>query len=159
MLETKIQLKIATPERLIIELEVDQVTLPTKMGEITILPNHIPLVTSLEFGELLAQKGSEDIPFALWGGFAEVANNQVVVLADVAEFAPEIELEKVEQAKFKAEELMLKKGEFSEEQYADLLYGYEKQMAQLKVAQKYKTKKYRQIYNIAKDIDNTNQPK
>ena len=53
----KIQLKIATPERLILEEEVDQVSLPTQAGEITVLVNHIPLVTQLGFGELLAKKG------------------------------------------------------------------------------------------------------
>jgi len=143
-----IQLKIATPERLILELEVDQVSLPTRLGEITILPNHIPLVTALDFGEMLAKKGTEDIPFAIWGGFAEIADNRVIVLADVAEFAPAIEIDKVEVAKKNAEDLMAKKGEFSPVEYEELIYGYEKQVAQLKVAQKYKAKKYRALYNI-----------
>lgn len=144
----KIQLKIATPEKLILQEEVDQVTLPTKKGEITILPNHIPLIAELEFGELLAQKGEVDIPFAIWGGVVEIKNNCVVVLADVAEFAKDIVLEKVEEAKHKAEELKQKRGEFTEEEYTDLIYGYERELARLGVAKKFKSKKYRRIDNI-----------
>lgn len=144
----KIQLKIATPERLILEEEVDQVSLPTKKGEITVLPNHIPLVAELEFGELLAKKGEGDMPFAIWGGLVEVKNNQVIVLADIAEFATDIVYEKVQEAKQKAEDLMQKKGEFSEEEYADLMYGYERQIAMLRVAEKYRSKKYRRLFNV-----------
>lgn len=144
------KLKIATPERLILEEDVDQVTLPTKMGEITILANHIPLIAELEFGELLALKGDQDVPFAIWGGLVEVKNNQVIVLADVAEFASDIILEKVEEAKSKAEDLMAKKGEFTSEEYADLLYGYEKDLARLRVARKYKLKKYRRLNDVRK---------
>jgi F-type H+-transporting ATPase subunit epsilon len=148
MADGKIQLKIATPERLILEETVDQVSLPTKMGEITILPNHIPLVAELEFGELLAKKADADLPFAIWGGLVEINNNQVVVLCDIAEFASDIILDKVEEAKHKAEELMQKKGEFTLDEYEELLYGYERQLARLIVARKYKQKKYRELQNI-----------
>lgn len=148
MSKTAIQLKIATPERLILEEEVDQVSLPTKMGEITILPSHIPLIVELEYGELLAKKNGEDIPFAIWGGLVEVNDNRVVVLSDVAEFVEEIEIKKVEEAKKKAEELMQKKGEFTEEEYTDLIYGYERELARLKVAENYKIKKYRKLDSI-----------
>jgi F-type H+-transporting ATPase subunit epsilon len=147
------KLKIATPEKLILEEEVDQVTLPTKLGEITILPNHVPMIAELEFGELLAYKGEEDIPFAIWGGFVEIKNNQIVVLCDVAEFADEIIYEKVEEAKSKAEELMKRKGEFTPVEYADLLYSYERELARLTVARKYKLKKYRRLFDIRKSIE------
>lgn len=147
------KLKIATPEKLILEEEVDQITLPTKMGEITILANHISLIAELEFGELLALKGEEDIPFAIWGGMVEVKNNQVTVLADVAEFASDIVLEKVEEAKHTAEKLMTQKGEFTPEEYSNLLYGYEKELARLQVARKYKLKKYRRLIDVRKSIE------
>ena len=145
---SKINFKIVTPERVVYEAEIDQVTLPTQLGEITVLPGHIPLVTALAFGELLAKKKNEDIPFAIWGGFAEIADNRVIILAAAAEYAPEIEVDKIEQAKNNAADLMKKKGEFSIEEYEELLLGYQKQIAQLKVAQKYQTKKYRELYNI-----------
>ena len=148
-----IQLKIATPERLILEETVTQVSLPTKMGEITILPNHIPLIAELEFGELLAVKDDEDIPFAIWGGLVEIKNNQVVVLCDIAEFAGEIIYEKVEEAKNKAEDLMKRKGEFTPEEYADLIYGYERELARFTVARKYKLKKYRRLFDIRRSIE------
>jgi len=150
-IDKKIKLKIATPERLILEEEVDQVSLPTKKGEITILLNHIPLVAELEFGELLAIKNKESIPFAIWGGLVEISNNQVIVLADVAEHADDVlnRFNKIEQAKKEAEDLMQKKGDYSEEEYEELLYSYQSQVARLNVAKKYKTKKYRKI-NINK---------
>ncbi len=148
MSSKKIKLKIATPEKLILEEEVDLVTLPTKMGAITVLPDHIPLISELKFGELLAQKEEEDMPFAIWGGIVEIKDNQVIVLADVAEFAEDIVLDKVEQAKKDAEALMQKKGEFTEEDYADLLYGYEKHLAMLEVGKKYHSKKYRKLTNL-----------
>ena len=147
-MNTKIQLKIATPEKLVLQAEVDQVSLPTKKGEITILPNHIPLIAELEFGELLAKQGEEDIPFAIWGGVVEIRDNQVIVLADVAEYAEDIMLEKVEEAKKQAQDLMQKKGEFSQEDFADLLFGYEKHLAMAQVAQKFQSKKYRRLKNI-----------
>ena len=150
----KIQLKIATPESLIMQEEVDQVSLPTKKGEITVLPNHIPLIAQLQFGELVAKKENEDIPFAIWGGFVEIKNNNVIVLCDVAEFAEDLVLEKIEEAKIKAEQLMQKKGEFTEEEYADLIFGYQKELARLTVAKKYRTKKYRRLDNIAREIEN-----
>ncbi len=154
MSDNKIQLKIATPERLVLEELVDQVSLPTKNGEVTILPNHIPLIAELEFGELLAKKGDEDMPFAIWGGLVEVNDNTVVVLSDIAEFAEEISLEKVEQAKQKAEDLMQKKGQFSEQEFADLLYSYQKHTALLKVGKKFQTKKYRKLANIKNNFKN-----
>lgn len=153
MASNKIQLKIATPERLILEEDVDRVSLPTKMGEISILPDHVPLIAQLDFGELLAKKGEEDIPFAIWGGFAEIKNNRIVVLCDVAEFAQDIIFDKVREAKKKAEDLMKKQGEFTAEEYTDLIYGYEKDLARLQVAQKYKLKKYRRLSNIEKSIE------
>jgi F-type H+-transporting ATPase subunit epsilon len=69
------KLKIITPERLVLEDMVDQVSIPTKEGEITILDQHIPLISSLTKGEILAKSFNEDIPFLVVGGFVEVKNN------------------------------------------------------------------------------------
>ena len=141
-----IKLKIASIEGLILEEEVDQITIPTQMGEITVLPNHIPLIAALSYGELLAKKGDVDIPFAVYGGFVEIAKNEVRILTDVARYAPEIELEKVQDARKKADELLGQKGEYSKE-YQELITSFETQIGQAKVAEKFRTKKYRKLPN------------
>jgi len=72
----KLKLKIVTPERLILEELVDQVTLPTTQGEITVLPNHIPLIASLASGDVVATVGGEQVPMAVVGGFIEVKSRR-----------------------------------------------------------------------------------
>ena len=105
----KILLKIVTPERLILEEMVDQVTLPTTEGEITILPEHISLIAKLASGELVAVEAGEHIPMAITGGFLEVKNKDgettVAVLADFAEHVSEMTDDAIAKAKARAEEL------------------------------------------------------
>ena len=91
----QLKLKIVTPERLILEEVVDQVTLPTTEGEITILPDHIPLVVGLASGDVVALSSGEYVPMAVAGGFLEVKKNEegmteVAVLADFAEHVAEL---------------------------------------------------------------------
>ncbi len=87
--------KIITPERVVFSDEVDQVTMMTKSGEITVLPHHIPLVTLLQPGELRYKKNGDDQYIAVSGGFAEVRpDNSIVILADTAEHAHEINLDR-----------------------------------------------------------------
>ena len=71
----QLKLKIVTPERLVLEEMVDQVTLPTTLGEITVLPEHIPLITGLASGDVVALVDGEHVPMAVVGGFVEVKNN------------------------------------------------------------------------------------
>ena len=79
----KINFKIVTPERVVYESEIDQATIPTVQGEITILPNHISLVGVLKPGELMIKKGKEEIAMAVSGGMIEVAKNKVIVFLSV----------------------------------------------------------------------------
>ena len=74
MSSKKLKLKIVTPERLVLEEEVDQVTLPTTEGEITILPDHIPIIATLASGDVVAKSNDEYVPMAVSGGFIEVKN-------------------------------------------------------------------------------------
>lgn len=137
----KIKLKIVTPEKTVYEDEIDQITLPTKSGEITILPNHIPLVSSLKPGEILIKKGSEEIPLATAGGFIEVAENSLTILADSAERLEEIDEARAEEARRRAEELMKKHGEAKDVEavdYAALSAKLERELARLKVVRKYR---------------------
>ena len=133
-----IKFKIATPERVVYEDEIDQITLPTKMGEITILPNHIPLVSSLMPGEVLIKKGKEEIPLAVSGGFLEYNNNQLVILADTAERAEEIDEQRAEEGRKRAKELLEKKQAKEEVDFTTLAAKMEKELARLKVVRKYR---------------------
>jgi len=133
-----IKFKIATPERVVYEDEIDQITLPTKLGEITILPNHLPLVSSLTTGEVLIKKGNEEIPLAVSGGFIEFANNKLTILADTAERVEELEESKIEEARKKVEELLAKKQDIDDVAYANLAAQMERELARLKVVKKYK---------------------
>lgn len=133
-----IKFKIATPERVVYEDEIDQITLPTKLGEITILPNHIPLVSFLVPGEVLVKKGNEEIPLAVSGGFIEFADNRLTILADTAERAEELEESKIEEARKKVEELMVKKQDIDDVAFAGLAAQMERELARLKIIKKYK---------------------
>src|SRR5690242_2845436 len=103
----QLKLKIVTPERLVLEEMVDQVSLPTTEGEITVLPDHIPLITGLKAGDVVALSKGEHVPMAVVGGFVEIKQGEnktteVAVLADFAEHVSELSDEKVAQAKTRA---------------------------------------------------------
>ena len=99
-----LNLEIVTAERVIYSDEVDMVIAPGIMGELGILPRHAPLLTALQPGELRIRKGSEEITMAVSGGFLEVFQNKLTVLADAAERAEEIDVERAQQAIKRAEE-------------------------------------------------------
>ena len=84
----RLHLEIVTPSRRVVEVEVDEVRLPGALGEMGVLPGHIPLLTSLAAGPLTYFEGSKVSKYAVQGGFAEVLPDRVTVLATVAE-APE----------------------------------------------------------------------
>jgi F-type H+-transporting ATPase subunit epsilon len=104
-----LKLDIVTAERNVYSDEVDMVTAPGIEGELGILPRHAPLMTALQPGELRIRKGDEVEYFAIGGGFLEVRPDRVIVLADSAERADEIDIERAEAARRRAEE-MLQKG-------------------------------------------------
>lgn len=133
----KINFKIATPERVVFKNDVDQITLPTKQGEITILPNHIPLIAVLKPGEIVIKNDNEEVSLAVSGGFIEVLSDKVVVLADTAERAEELDIERAEAARKRAEEA-LKQKKFDAKEFASLTAMMEKELARLKVAKKYR---------------------
>jgi F-type H+-transporting ATPase subunit epsilon len=89
---------ILTPERRVLQIQADSVVVPAVQGELGILANHTPLVAQLEPGEIRLRAGSETQHFAVSGGFVEVQNNHVVVMAETAEMAHEIDAERARQA-------------------------------------------------------------
>jgi F-type H+-transporting ATPase subunit epsilon len=98
-----LQLEIVTPERLAYSDTVDSVVLPGAEGEMGILPHHAPLLATLGVGELRIRKGGEEEFFAIAGGFVQVRPDKVVVMAETADMAAEIDVEKAQEARREAE--------------------------------------------------------
>ena len=101
-----IQLEIVTPERLAYSDSVDAVVLPGIEGELGVLPHHAPLVSMLGVGELRIRKGGVEESFAIAGGFLQVRPDKVVVMAETADVASEIDLEKAQEARREAEKVL-----------------------------------------------------
>jgi F-type H+-transporting ATPase subunit epsilon len=101
-----LQLEIVTPEKLAYQGEVDSVQLPGSEGELGVLPHHAPLISTLGAGELRLRKGGEDEFFAIVGGFLQVLPDKVVVMAETADMASEIDLEKAQEARRQAEKAL-----------------------------------------------------
>ncbi len=99
-------LEIVTPEKLAYRDQVDEVVVPGIDGQLGILPHHAPLLTVLGVGELHIRKGGEDEYFAIAGGFLQVRPDKVVVMAETADMASEIDLERAEQARRDAERML-----------------------------------------------------
>jgi F-type H+-transporting ATPase subunit epsilon len=104
-----IKLDIVTAERVVYSDDVDVVIAPGIEGQLGILPHHSPLMTMLQPGELIARKGSEEFSLAVTGGFLEVRPDRVIVLADSAERAEEIDIARAEEAKKRAEQRLEEK--------------------------------------------------
>src|SRR6188472_2528717 len=96
-------LEIVTPERQVFSDQVDSVVCPGVEGELGILPHHAPLLSTLGFGELRIRKGGQEEIFAIAGGFLQVRPDKVVVMAETADLASEIDLEAAEHARREAE--------------------------------------------------------
>lgn len=129
-------LEIITPEKTIYKEEVSEVVVPTVDGEITILPNHINLLTQVKPGELIVKKGENYDSLAITSGFLEVDDNKISVLADYAIKAQDIEVAKAQEAKKRAEKIMNEKATDNELRIAqgELI----KAILELKVATKHK---------------------
>ncbi|MBT4121580.1 ATP synthase F1 subunit epsilon, partial [bacterium] len=139
-------------ERIVFEEKIDQITLPTKMGEITLLPNHLPLVSTLIPGEILFKIDKEEIPMVVSGGFVEFNNNTLTILADTAEKVEEIDEKRAEEGRQKAKELLDKKQDMAEVDFVALSSQMEKELARLRVIRKYKKLKPR--LEIKREEDN-----
>ncbi len=144
MSDKYIQFEIVTPERVVLKEEITQITLPTKAGEITVLPNHIPLVSSLLPGVVHVKKrNGEDEIMSISGGFLEVTKNKVVILADTAERAEEIDLDRAEEARRRAEEIKKKARQGEEVNFAEVNAAIERELAKTKAV-----KRWRKIKNL-----------
>lgn len=134
----QLNLKIVTPEGSVTELLVDMVTLPSTMGEIGILPSHEALMAKIIPGELRIKNGNKLDLLAVGEGFAQVANNTLTVMADLAVEASNIDERAVEEARKRAEVALEQK--LSGAEYAETLAVLEKSLAQLKVKRRHKAR-------------------
>ncbi|HYM84115.1 MAG TPA: F0F1 ATP synthase subunit epsilon [Candidatus Dormibacteraeota bacterium] len=98
-----LQLEIVTPERLAYSDQVDEVVVPGSEGELGILPHHAPLIAMLGVGELRIKREGSEESFAIFGGFLQVRPDKVVVLAETADLAADIDLERAHEARREAE--------------------------------------------------------
>ena len=141
-----IKFEIVTPERIVLKELIRQITLPTKQGEITILPNHIPLIATLLPGVIHLQRAddSQEI-LSVSGGFVEVLMNKVVVLADTAERAEEIDIDRAEEAKKRAEQIMKDTKRTDLESFTTVNAQIAKELARTRAV-----KVWRKLKNISK---------
>jgi F-type H+-transporting ATPase subunit epsilon len=103
MLPDKIDLEVVTPERRVLAESVDEVVLPGKLGYLGVLPGHAPLLTAIGVGQLEYRTGSTKKYVAVAGGFAEVLPSRVIVLAETAERAEEIDMMRAQEKKAELE--------------------------------------------------------
>lgn len=101
-----LELEIVTQERKVYSETVDSVNLPGIMGRMGILPNHAPLLTVLDFGEVVIHRNGAEEYYAIGGGIAEINPNKVIILADSADHAEEIDEQKAEEARQAAQKAM-----------------------------------------------------
>jgi F-type H+-transporting ATPase subunit epsilon len=113
----KLKLEIVTPERLLLSEEVDEVVAPGYFGEFGVLPDHTPFLALLDIGILTFRRNGTEKKVAVTGGFAEVLENRVVILARTAELEDEIDVERAKRALERAES-MLKDLAMDDEMYS-----------------------------------------
>jgi len=107
----ELELEIMTPEKPVFKAPIDSLTIPGTLGGFQILKDHAPLISSFEIGIIKVKKDSSDTYFTTSGGTVEVIKNNVLVLADTAEKGSEINRDRAEQAKQRAEERLKRKHE------------------------------------------------
>jgi F-type H+-transporting ATPase subunit epsilon len=131
-----IQCDIVTQERSVFSGEVDSVNLPGTEGRMGILPNHTALLTTLDFGEVIVRTGDQEEYFAIGGGFVEVQPDHVTILADSAEHAEEIDHERAERARERAEKFMAEGVPEDPEHYAQIRASLMRAQVRMDVARR-----------------------
>ncbi len=130
---TTMHVEVVTAERELYSGEADVVIAPGSEGELGILPRHAALLTTLKVGQLLIRLGGAEEPLFVSGGFLEVSNNSVTVLAETAERAEEIDQARAEAARRRAQEYLQQAQ--SDVERAELVGALERAVARLRVAE------------------------
>jgi F-type H+-transporting ATPase subunit epsilon len=134
-----IKFEIVTPERVVLKQEIFQITVPTASGEITVLPDHIPLVSILKSG-VIEIKRADNITeiIAVSAGFLEVMKDKVVILADTAERAEELDETRIKEARDKAEKLKEEAKNVDDVQFTNIAAKIEKELARERALNKWR---------------------
>ena len=131
----RLTLELATPTRLVVTAEVDEVVIPGSMGYFGVLPGHAPLLATLGIGELTYRIGRDEYHVAMSGGFAEVRNDKVIILADTAEAPGDIDRARAERARDRAEARLAGRGVTQEEiDYTRAMCALARALTRLQVA-------------------------
>ena len=130
----RITLEIATPMRLVVSETVDEVVAPGVEGYFGVLPDHAPFLTTLGVGEVSYRTGRDTHYLALAGGFAEVRNDKVIVLADTAERPEEIDRGRAERARERAEQRLSGRGSEEAIDYARAAAALRRALTRLQTA-------------------------
>ncbi|MGC8495178.1 MAG: F0F1 ATP synthase subunit epsilon [Syntrophobacteraceae bacterium] len=130
----KIFLEIVTPEKKVVSETVDIVVAPGEMGEFGVLPGHIPFLCKLRVGELRYRLGSVQQHIAIMGGYAEVLNNQVTILATAAEAATDIDVIRAKAARERAERRLAESRDKLE--FARAQAALQRALARLRIAER-----------------------
>lgn len=134
---SKLSFQLVTPERTVLSKELDSLSCPTTLGQITILPNHIPLVATLVPGELIAKAHNQEHFIHVIGGFIEVrSGNEVIALADAAEHHHEIDIAKAEEAVKRAQQAS-RETKMSSKEYAKVAAVLQASLSRLTIARKH----------------------
>ena len=131
-----LHLEIVTPERLVYTDDVDAVVCPGIEGELGILPHHAPLLTTLGFGELRIRTGGQEESFAIAGGFLQVRPDKVVVMAETADLASEIDLERAPSRPRREAEQALAEGFVEPADLARARASLERALLRIRVAER-----------------------
>ena len=129
----RLTLEIATPTRLVVAETVDEIVIPGSQGYFGVLPGHAPFLTTLGIGELMFRVGRDERFLAVAGGFAEVRNDKVIVLADTAERPDEIDRARAERARERAERRLSGRSE-GEVDYSRALLALARAVARIMTA-------------------------
>lgn len=134
-------LKVITPDKVIIDEVVDNISIPTTSGMITVLDRHIPLVSTIKVGEMIVRKGGDEIGYAVYKGLVDVrphikGSTEVVVLLERGESIDELDHDRAEEALKRAKELDKEEGDSNDFPMFEGLI--EKELNRVRIARKYK---------------------
>ena len=127
-----LKLEIVTPETTIYSEDVEMVTLPGSEGEAGIYPNHVPLMTKVQAGEIIVNRGGTEEVVAIGEGFAEITGDHIAILTDNAANSSDIDEAAAEEARAKAEQRLNEGGDISEEEAKALTQAILYSQAQIK---------------------------
>lgn len=130
------QCDIVTQERTVFSKEVDAVNLPAQGGRMGVLPNHMVMLAALDFGEVVIRSNDGEEYFAIGGGFAEILPDRVTILADSAESVAEIDLQRAQRARERAEQVMTEGITEDSERYAQIEAALRRAQVRIEVSRR-----------------------